>query len=96
MKPAWHARPVYVAGIAITKWGYLPEVDSHEYGSEAIRGAIADAGFTACAVDVRGYVHLLCRDPLRAEQPDTGLCQLLLQPRQPGQPPPETTCAAAT
>lgn len=46
MKPAWHARPVYVAGIAITKWGYLPEVDSHEYGSEAIRGAIADAGFT--------------------------------------------------
>ena len=24
MKPAWHARPVYVAGIAITKWGHHP------------------------------------------------------------------------
>ncbi len=46
MKPAWHARPVVVAGIAISRWGYLPEVDSHTYGSEAIRGAIADAGLT--------------------------------------------------
>ena len=43
MKPSWHARPVYIAGIGITKWGYLPEVESHQYGGEAIRGAIADA-----------------------------------------------------
>lgn len=45
MRPAWHARPVYIAGAAITQWGYLPDVDSHEYGGEAIRGALADAGF---------------------------------------------------
>lgn len=45
MKPAWHARPVYVAGVGISKWDYLPEVESHVYGAQAIRAAMADGGF---------------------------------------------------
>lgn len=43
MKPSWQARPVYIAGISITQWGYYPDVESYEYGSDAIRGALKDA-----------------------------------------------------
>lgn len=44
MKPRWQARPVYIAGISITKWGFYPEVESYEYASDAIRDALGDAG----------------------------------------------------
>jgi acetyl-CoA acetyltransferase len=44
MKPKWQARPVFIAGIHMTKWGFYPEIDSYVYSSEAIHAALRDAG----------------------------------------------------
>ncbi len=43
MKTNWQRRPVFVAGIAISKWGYYPEVECFEYASKAIFDTLRDA-----------------------------------------------------
>ena len=44
MNPAWKRREVYIAGVALSPWGYYPDVEPSEYGSKAIREALRDAG----------------------------------------------------
>ena len=40
---SWQKRPVFVAGIAISKWGYYPDIEPKEYASHAIIQALYDA-----------------------------------------------------
>lgn len=44
MKPAWHSRAAFVAGISTTKWGFYPDLECHDYAGDAVRGALSDAG----------------------------------------------------
>ena len=43
MKSMDELREVVVAGIGITKWGYYPDQEAYDYGSEAIFNALNDA-----------------------------------------------------
>lgn len=44
MSAQWRRRPVYVAGVAMSTWGYYPDLEPSAYASKAIHEALADAG----------------------------------------------------
>lgn len=43
MKAHWEGRPVYIAGIGISKFGYYPDIECQEYASHTIFEALEDA-----------------------------------------------------
>jgi acetyl-CoA acetyltransferase len=45
MSNTWKQREVYIAGTALSTWGYYPDTEPFEYAAPAVRAALKDAGF---------------------------------------------------
>jgi acetyl-CoA acetyltransferase len=46
MNQPWKRREVFIAGVAVSPWGYYPDTEPSEYASIAVREALQDAELT--------------------------------------------------